>query len=97
VPRGLDITACAAEDRRALTVFAVNIRTEPVAVRLDLGALPTGVKIAGGEVVGDTQDRRQIDITNGWDHPERVKTMPLSFQGETFTLPALSVAAVDIR
>jgi alpha-N-arabinofuranosidase len=96
-PRGLNITACAAEDRRALSVFAVNTRSEPVVVRLDLATLPTGIKITGGEVVGDTQDRRQIDVTNGWDHPERVKTMPLSFQGETFTLPALSVAAVEIR
>lgn len=44
----------------------------------------------------DTQDRRQIDITNGWDRRERVKTMPLQFQGDTVALPALSVAAVDI-
>jgi alpha-N-arabinofuranosidase len=97
MPRGLDVTACAAEDRQSLSLFAVNTRTEPVEVRLDFSALMTGKKIAAGEVVGDAQDRRQVDITNGWDHPARVKTMPLSFQGETFTLPALSVAAVEIR
>ena len=97
VPRGLDITACALEDRTSLSIFAVNTRSEPLEVRLDLSELAGQMKIIGGEVVGDTQDRRQIDVTNGWDHPERVRTMRLRFQGEMFTLPALSVAAVEIR
>jgi alpha-N-arabinofuranosidase len=97
VPQGLDVTACASEDRTSLSIFAVNTRTEPVEVRLDLSELAGQMKIVGGEVVGDTEDRRQIDVTNGWDHPERVRTMRLQFQGETFTLPALSVAAVEIR
>ncbi len=97
VPRGLDITACASEDHTSLSIFAVNTRSEPLEVRLDQSELAGQMKIIGGEVVGDTQDRRQIDVTNGWDHPERVRTMRLQFQGETFTLPALSVAAVEIR
>jgi alpha-N-arabinofuranosidase len=97
VPRGLDVTACASEDRKSLSIFAVNTRSEPVEVRLDLSELAGQMNIIGGEVVGDTQDRRQIDVTNGWDHPERVKTMRLQFRSETFTLPALSVAAVEIR
>jgi alpha-N-arabinofuranosidase len=97
VPRALDITACASEDRTSLSIFAVNTRSEPVEVRLDLSELAGQMKIVGGEVVGDTEDRRQIDVTNGWDHPERVRTMRLQFQGEMFTLPALSVDAVEIR
>jgi hypothetical protein len=48
-------------------------------------------------VVGDTQDRRQVDVTNGWDHPQRVMTMPLQFQGDTVTVPALSVVAIEIK
>lgn len=96
-PQGLDVTACASEDRRTLTVFAVNTRSDPVELRLDLGELGTGMAVAAGEFVGDTQDRRQVDITNGWDRPERVKTMPLHFQGRTCTLPALSVVAVEAR
>jgi len=97
VPRALDITACASEDRTSLSIFAVNTRSGPVEVRLDLSELAGQMKIVGGEVVGDTEDRRQIDVTNGWDHPERVRTMRLQFQGEMFTLPALSVDAVEIR
>ena len=96
-PQGLDVTACASEDRRTLTVFAVNTRSDPVELRLDLGELGAGMTITAAEFVGDTQDRRQMDITNGWDRPERVKTMPLRFQGRTCTLPALSVAAVEAR
>ncbi len=97
VPQWLDVTACASEDRGAVTVFAVNTRGEPAEVRLDLSPLGDGMKIAGGEVVGDTQDRRQTDVANGWDRPERVKTMPLKFEGRTCRLPAFSVAAIEIR
>lgn len=96
-PQGLDVTACAGEDHRILTVFAVNMRHDPVELRLDLGAFADGMNIAAGEFVGDTQDRRQVDVTNGWDRPERVRTMPLQFQERTCTLPALSVSAVEIR
>ncbi len=96
-PGWLSVTACASDDHKQITLFVVNTRTEPVEVRVDLRDFGTGMKVVAGEVVGDTQDRRQIDATNGWDRPERVKTMPLRFHGETATLPALSVAAVDIR
>jgi len=96
-PQWLDVTACASEDRQAMTVFAVNTRGEPVEVRLDLSSFGAGMNIVGGEVGGDAQDRRQVDVTNGWDHPERVRTMPLQFQGQTCSLPAYSVAAVEIR
>jgi alpha-N-arabinofuranosidase len=95
-PRGLDVTACASEDRTAVCVCVVNTRKEPAEIRLDLGALGEGMRVRGAEVVGDTQDRRQIDVTNGWDHPERVKTRPLQFEGNSVLLPALSVAAIEI-
>ena len=97
VPRWLDVTACASEDRQAVTIFIVNTRSEPADVQLDLNLLSKGMKIVVGEVVGDTQDRRQIDVTNGWDRPERVKTMPLQFRNLTCHLPAFSVAAAEVR
>ena len=97
VPGWLSVTACASQDHKRLTVFAVNTRTEPAEVRIDLNDFGPEMRIVGGEAVGDTQDRRQIDVTNGWDRPERVKTMPLQFGDETVTLPALDVVAVDIR
>jgi alpha-L-arabinofuranosidase len=96
-PRGLDVTACISKDRVSLCIFAVNVRKEPVELKLDLDALGAGMKIVAGEVVGDTQDRRQVDVTNGWDHPQRVMTMPLQFKGDTVSVPALSVVAIEIR
>jgi alpha-L-arabinofuranosidase len=95
-PQGLDVTACSSVDRTSICVFAVNTRKEPAELRLDLSSFGTGMKVVGGEMVGDTQDRRQIDITNGWDHPERVKTMRLQVEGDSVVLPALSVAAIEI-
>jgi len=97
VPGWLSVTACASQDHKRLTIFAVNTRPEPAEVHVDLSGFGVDMKIASGEVVGDTQDRRQIDVTNGWDRAERVKTMPLQFQGDTAILPALSAAAVDFR
>lgn len=94
-PVGLSVTACASENRDRLVVFAVNTRKEPVDLQIDLSHWGRDLKIAAGEVVGDTQDRRQVDITNGWDRLERVKAMPLQFKGHTAVLPALSVAAVE--
>ena len=96
-PRGLDVAACASEDLASLCVFAINLRKEPVELKLDLGKFGAEMKIVGGEVVGDTKDRRQVDVTNGWDHPERVRTMPLQFQGDTVAVPALSVVAIEIK
>lgn len=96
VPGWLSVTACASQDHKRLTVFAVNMRNEPVELRVDLSGFGPGMRIAGGEAVGDTQDRRQIDATNGWDRRDRVTTMRLQFQGDTAALPALSVAAVAI-
>jgi hypothetical protein len=48
-------------------------------------------------MVGDTQDRRQVDVTNGWDHQERVMPMPLQFEGDTAVVPALAVVAIEIK
>ncbi len=95
-PNGLDVTACASEDHTRLVVFAVNTRSEPIEVRIDLSGFGAAMKIVAGQFVGDTQDRRQVDVANGWDRPERVRTMPLQFHGDTVILPALSVAAIDI-
>jgi alpha-N-arabinofuranosidase len=95
IPAGLSVTACGSQDLKQIVVFAVNTRREPVEMQIDLSQFGTGRKIVAGEVVGDTQDRRQVDITNGWDRPERVKTMPLRFEGRTVVLPALSAAAIE--
>ncbi|MCX6561197.1 MAG: hypothetical protein NTZ26_11885 [Candidatus Aminicenantes bacterium] len=96
LPAALDVTACASEDKAGVTIFAVNPKKEPVRLVLDLTDLGPGFGIRGGEVVKDAQDRRQIDIINGFADPRRVVKVKLERDsGNVVTIPALSIAAID--
>jgi alpha-L-arabinofuranosidase len=96
VPATVDVTACAAEDMSAVTVFLVNARTEPVRIALDLADLGTGFGVIGGEVVKDPRDRRQTDIVNGFADPKRVVRVKIETPAvNVVTMPALSIAAID--
>jgi alpha-N-arabinofuranosidase len=94
-PAGVDITACAAEDRRTATVFAVNTRQEAVDLDIDAAALAPGMAVASAQCLGDAQDRRQPDVTNFWDHPDRIRIMPAAVTRRTVRLPALSLTVAD--
>jgi alpha-N-arabinofuranosidase len=91
----LDIVACASEDRRRVCVFAVNDGREPVTVSLDLAELGEGFRPLRGETVCDVLDRRQPDVMNHWESPERVRPIPLRIEGPRITLPALSASAIE--
>ncbi len=96
VPATIDATACAAEDGSGVTVFLVNPRRDPVRIALDLSDLGPGFGVVDGEVVKDSQDRRQTDIINGFANPDRVVKVKLEVEpGNIVILPALSIAAVD--
>jgi alpha-N-arabinofuranosidase len=96
VPAAVDVTACAAEDKSAVTVFVVNPGREPVDVVIDLSDLGQGYAVTGGEVIKDAQDRRQTDIINGFADPKRVVRTSLERPaGNTVTVPAYAIAAVD--
>ncbi len=96
MPSAVDATACGAEDRSGVTVFLVNPRGEPVRVGLDLSDLGPGFVVKGGEVVKDSQDRRQPDIINGFADPLRVVRVKIDVpDGNVVTIPALSIAALD--
>jgi alpha-L-arabinofuranosidase len=96
VPAGVDVIACATEDKSSLTLFAVNPRTEPVRLVLDLSDFGPGFAVRSGEVVKDSQDRGQIDIINSFANPGRVVRAKLEGgSANAVTLPALSVAAID--
>ena len=96
MPSAVDVTACAAEDKSAVTVFVVNPGREPVDVVIDLSDLGPGFAITGGEVIKDAQDRRQTDIVNGFADPRRVVRTSLEKPpGNTMTIPAYAIAALD--
>ncbi len=94
-PAGVDVTACAAEDRRSMTIFAVNTRKEAVDLDIDAAALAPGLAVVSAQCLCDTQDRRQPDVINFWDHPDRVRVVPAAVTGRAVRLPALSVTVVD--
>jgi alpha-L-arabinofuranosidase len=96
VPAGVDVTACGAEDMTSVSIFVVNPGKEPVAISLDLSDFGPGFIVRGGEVVRDAQDRRQVDIINGFANPARVVRLKIEKpSANVLTIPALSVTAID--
>jgi alpha-L-arabinofuranosidase len=91
---GIDAIACADESRQKVCVFAVNTRSEPVLLSLDLAELKHGLAPLRAVIVRDTRDQRQPDVMNHWSAPDRVKTVELKVSGAAITLPALSATAV---
>ncbi|MBO0700014.1 MAG: hypothetical protein J2P46_16570 [Zavarzinella sp.] len=92
---GLDVLACADEDRKRVCMFAVNLGRRPTPVRLDLTAFGEAVRVRSAEAVADSQDRRQPDAMNHPGGPDRVKAVALKVDGNTVTLPALSASAIE--
>ncbi len=94
-PPNVDVVVCASDDRARVCVFAVNTRREPVTLSLDLTDLGAAYAPLRGETVRDTLDRRQPDVMNHWQAPDRVRTVPLPVKGTTVRLPAYSASAIE--
>jgi len=94
-PADVDVVACASDDRERVCVFAVNSRREPVTLSLDLTELGAEYTALRGETVCDTQDRRQPDVMNHWQAPDRVSTVRLPIKGGKITIPAWSASAIE--
>jgi alpha-N-arabinofuranosidase len=94
-PEGVDLAACASDDGSRLCVFAVNTKAEPFELTLDLSEFGTGFGPVGGEVVCDTQDRRQPDVMNHWAAPDRIIATKLRVSQGKLVLPALSASAIE--
>jgi hypothetical protein len=94
-PANADVVACASDDRARACLFAVNTGREPVTLLLDLTELGAGFSALRAETVRDTQDRRQPDVMNHWEAPNRVSSMPLPVEAGRITLPACSASAIE--
>ena len=92
---GVDFSACASEKKDTVCVFAVNTSSEPMRIRLNLGEYGADYRPIGGEVVCDTADRRQPDLMNHFNAPDRVRTVDMTVFEDGVMLPALSVAAIE--
>lgn len=89
----LDLFACAAEDRKSGTLFAVNQSREslPVSVRFD-GFRPNSLQ---AQTVCDALNAGQPDVMNHWQTPERISIMTLPVSDSHITLPPFSATALE--
>ncbi|HWB10698.1 MAG TPA: alpha-L-arabinofuranosidase C-terminal domain-containing protein [Pirellulales bacterium] len=94
-PASIDVLACASDDRQRVCLFAVNAGRDPVTVSLDLTEVGAGLVPLRGQTVCDTQDRRQPDVMNHWETPDRVDTVSLSVKDGKVILPAFSASAIE--
>ena len=94
---GLDVTACAADDMRSISIFIVNSKKEPVALQIDLKEFPSGMTLSRAETVRDIRDMKQTDIINYFGAPDRIRTVGLAVTDGGITLPALSVTAIECK
>jgi alpha-L-arabinofuranosidase len=94
-PEGLDVFACAADDKRSVTVFAVNPGSEPLEWSFE--SVGTEIQAVSAEMVCDTLDQRQPDVMNHWETPNRVSTVSLTLSENKLILPAFSVTAIECR
>jgi alpha-N-arabinofuranosidase len=92
---GPDLFACASEDGKALAVFCINTKNEPVAWSFQADGFAGALRVVAAEAVCDTQDARQPDVVNHWEAPERLKTVSLPFSPNSVVLPALSATAIE--
>jgi alpha-L-arabinofuranosidase len=93
---GLDLFACAAEDRRAGAVFVVNPKNEPVLLSLGFDGFAPGSLAA--ECVSDCLNAGQPDVMNHWQSPERIRIVSLPIpRANAISLPPLSATAIDWR
>jgi hypothetical protein len=94
-PENVDVFACASDDLQRICVFAVNNRREPETLALDLSEFGARCIPLRAETLRDTLDRRQPDVMNHWEAPDRVSTVRLPIEGSKITLPAFSASAIE--
>jgi len=92
---GLDLFTCSTEDKKSLTVFAVNSKKEPVSCAIEFDGFAAPLHITQAEAVCDVEHAGQPDAMNHWTAPDRIKTIPLHPGRNAVSIPALSVAAID--
>jgi alpha-L-arabinofuranosidase len=90
-----DVFACASPDKKAVTIFVVNLKPEPRQFRIASPGFATPLRIVGAEAVFDVQQDGQADVMNHWDDPERVRSGKLTAAGREVMLPPLSISAID--
>ena len=91
---GPDVFACASEDGKSASIFAINPTRAPIEWSCRLEGFEAPLHAIKAEVMCDTLDRKQPDVMNHWESPMRINAVPLKISEEEILLPALSVTAI---
>jgi alpha-N-arabinofuranosidase len=91
----LDLFACASDDEKSGVIFAVNPAREPVEFVPAFAGFSSVPSVVRSETVCDVLNRRQPDVENHWQEPERVKIVTLPVTEGAVTLPAFSATAIE--
>jgi len=91
----LDLFACAAKDKKTLTLFAVNPKARPVNLSLRFEGFTGLPRVTKAETLCDTLQANQPDAMNHWETPDRIRIVSLLSSSDHLTLPPLSVTAIE--
>lgn len=97
-----DVSATLSDDRRTVTVFAVNPTLNDMNRTIDLSAFGSGGKELKVWTIADRDNAGEPDVTNTFDNPNRVttsaSTLPLDKSATiTYQFPKLSVTCLQLQ
>lgn len=91
----LDCVACASEDKKTVTLFAVNLNSHSIHWTFQFDRFDGSMDSVKAESLCDTLNAHQLDAMNHWESPDRIRIVPIPVSAGRVTLPALSVTAMD--
>ncbi|MGA2248046.1 MAG: alpha-L-arabinofuranosidase C-terminal domain-containing protein [Verrucomicrobiota bacterium] len=91
----LDLVACGSADKKSVVLFAVNPTSDPAQLFPGFAGFDPSLHIVSAQAVCDVLNRRQPDVENHWQEPERVKIISLPFKAGAVELPPFSATAID--
>ena len=94
---GPDVFACASEDAKSASIFAINPTRETIEWSYRVEGFEAPLHTREAEAMCDTLDRKQPDAMNHWESPTRIQIVPLKISEGAIHLPALSVTAIGCR
>jgi alpha-N-arabinofuranosidase len=94
---GLDMIACASENRRSISVFVVNLKPEPAHISPVLEGSADRHFALKAYAVRDTLDAGQLEVMNHWSDPDRVRIVEIPASERELTIPPYSASVIDIE
>jgi alpha-N-arabinofuranosidase len=90
----LDLFAAASDNRKTVVIFAVNPTHDQIEFVPGFSGFDSAPRVLRAETVCDVLNRRQPDVENHWQEPERVRMVSLPVRDGGMELPPFSATAV---